>query len=153
MIPRAVGEKFVPLSHALCVGQWDKTPKSGTNRGTTLGQVDLKALARKVLERDKTWDKHGTKDGNSVGQNTPSCPTPRQAKTASPFALPPPGEPLKCLHCFCWTPKPGSAWWAGTCSVSGRAITAKSTCDRGLEDWQATPQPQTEPQTPQEARK
>lgn len=69
------------------------------------------------------------------------------------FDLPPQGEPLPCLHCFCWTPKPGSAWWAGECSVSGRAVTAKSTCDRGLEDWQATPHPQAGPQTPQEARK
>lgn len=73
-----LGNKYnlVPLSHTLRVGQRDKTPKSGTARGTSAGHVSLKSLAIKVLKRDKPWDSNGTRTGQKVGQDTPFCPTP-----------------------------------------------------------------------------
>jgi hypothetical protein len=46
----------VPLSHALGMGQWDTSTHSGDTRWDTRGTVDLKALARKALSRDSSWD-------------------------------------------------------------------------------------------------
>lgn len=62
-------QNLVPLSHSLCVGQWDKSGFSGTSHGTTVGQTSLKALATKVLQRDKPWDKSGTSTRKCVGQD------------------------------------------------------------------------------------
>lgn len=82
---RTIG--VVPLSQPLGVGQWDNPQKVGTRLGTNAGQIDLKALARKVLERDKAWDKRRTSTENSVGQNRAFCPSLLPSKTDSP-ALP-----------------------------------------------------------------
>lgn len=59
---------FVPLSHALRVGQWDKGQFSGTTGGTATGLLSLKALAYKVLDRDSQRDNSGTSTANEVGQ-------------------------------------------------------------------------------------
>ena len=60
--------EFVPLSHSYRVGQWDKVPKREKMSGTRAGQVDLKALAHKVLQRDKSRDNIGTSTEKTEGQ-------------------------------------------------------------------------------------
>ena len=51
---------LVPLSQPLGVGQRDKTSAHRDNGGTATGTIGLKALAAKVLHRDKARDNSGT---------------------------------------------------------------------------------------------
>ena len=94
------------LSHLYRGGTMGQAPKSGTNCGTSTGQTSLKALAHKVLQRDKAWDKGGTScptgSGTKGGLSHPSWDKDRGERLAS---LPPwPGP-----HCdgrpYCeWLP-------------------------------------------------
>lgn len=68
MTQTALSETFVPLSHALRLGQWDKNRFAGTIGGTAAGQVSLKALAINVLQRDNVRDNGGTSERKLVGQ-------------------------------------------------------------------------------------
>ena len=51
----------------------------------------------------------------------------------------PPAPPLQCFACSCWQKVPGLAWWCGRCVVTGRKLKMQSRCDRGFEEWQASP--------------
>ena len=62
---------LVPASQTPTPGQRDKTPESGTGRGTENGTKSLRALADNILERNKL----GQRVGKRVGQNPKSCPT------------------------------------------------------------------------------
>ena len=75
-------------------------------------------------------------------------PPPEPAAPFNEFAdFMPPAPPLQCFACSCWQKVPGLAWWCGRCVVTGRKINMQSRCDRGLEEWQASPlQERTAPQ-------
>lgn len=63
MSARAMGTTLSHCPIPYSVGQWDKTPNSGTNRGTGNEAVSLKALAAKVLRAVP----HGTNGGTDSG--------------------------------------------------------------------------------------
>lgn len=68
MIGTGTISEFVPLSRSIGVGQVGQSHKRVEMGGTKAGQVDLKALAHKVLQRDKLRDKVGTSVGERAGQ-------------------------------------------------------------------------------------
>lgn len=74
MNSEAAETAFVPLSHTLGMGQWDKSEFHGTTCGTSSRQVTLKSLAIKVLQRDKPWDKFETSSRKLVGQDDEKKP-------------------------------------------------------------------------------
>ena len=74
MTLEAVETGFVPLSHTLGMGQWDKSGFHGTTCGTSSDQTSLKSLAIKILQRDKPWDKRGTSSRKWVGQDDEKKP-------------------------------------------------------------------------------
>lgn len=78
----------------------------------------------------------------------PSSPPLAPGEVENAFAnFMPPAPPLQCFACSCWQKVPGLAWWCGRCVVTGRKINMRSRCDRGLEEWQASPlQERTAPQ-------
>lgn len=86
-------KNLVPLSHTLGMGQWDKTQNCRTTYGTSAGQISLKALANKVLQRSKVWDKRGRKpekDWDKTLQNTLALSQEKtQHERPHPLATPP----------------------------------------------------------------
>lgn len=163
----------VPLSRVLrcgTAGQWET---SGTVSGTPGGTLSLKALAvaklsgtaggtvsgtpGKMLSRCS--ERSGTKSCGDFERNrqvfvghNPQPPVeksslPSAAPAFSPPWPPPPAPALQCFACSCWQRVTGLAWWSGRCAVTGREITMRSRCDRGFEEWQASPLPErTAPQ-------
>jgi hypothetical protein len=75
---------LIPLSQPLGMGQRDKTSTHRDNGGTATGTIGLKALAAKVLHRDKVRDNSGTAALNS-------CPTADEGvgQTFGPVSLVP----------------------------------------------------------------
>ncbi len=68
----------VPLFHPLESGTVEQDHDSWNIQWNTNEKTSLKALANKVLKRNKTWDKPGTNPSKSVplgDQNAPLCGT------------------------------------------------------------------------------
>lgn len=165
-------KRLVPLSHVPGGGTAGQGVSGGTTLGTSMGQTSLKALARakiggtsrgtNVGQAEKSCPTastpRGTKYGDefernrqtSVGQNPAPSPVGDATDAAPDFSpewLPPPAPPLQCFACSCWQKVPGLAWPCGRCAVTGRKINMQSRCDRGFEEWQASPLPErTAPQ-------
>lgn len=164
----------VPLSRVLRGGTAGQREITGTASGTLSGTLDLKTLAvaklggtasgtgsgtpGKMLSRCP--ERSGTVSGGDfernrqvlVGRNPQFPPVeksslPSAAPAFSPPWPPPPAPALHCFACSCWQRVTGLAWWSGRCAVTGREITMRSRCDRGFEEWQASPLPErTAPQ-------
>lgn len=74
MTVSGTNSEFVPLSRPYTVGQRDKVSKKEKMSGTRAGQIDLKALAHKVLQRDNSRDNIGTSAEKIAGQKGVVCP-------------------------------------------------------------------------------
>lgn len=112
-------QNLVPLSRTEGVGQWDKCRFSGTNTGTSAGQGSLKALALKVLQRDKPRDNTGT-DTCKLWDKIP-VPDPALSHTEK-------HRLKRCFDCDHWQTIKGSCWWAGVCALSGEKVFFRTKC-------------------------
>ncbi len=122
-------KETVPLSRCLGMGQWDSCRFFGTGGGTDSRQLDLKALANKVLQRDSTRDKIGTVVRKIVPQGFIKNSQLSRTKTPQKSLL------QSCISCHFWQAKRGSVWWCGLCGLNGQRISHKGKCNLGLRRW------------------
>lgn len=100
--------------------------------------------------RPQSLGARGSSDTSDTKNSKGNLNREKYIPTASAFSPPwppPPAPALQCFACSCWQRVPGLAWWCGRCAVTGREIRMRSRCDRGFEEWQASPLPErTAPQ-------
>lgn len=120
------------------------SPEKKVGRPQTVAPVGLSHSSQSSQSKNmREWAERDTPAAVS-----PSSPPPPPVDVENEYAnFMPPAPPLQCFACSCWQKVPGLAWWCGRCVVTGRKINMRSRCDRGLEEWQASPlQERTAPQ-------